>query len=195
MHDEKRIQDEMLLAAIERAERHRGDDTPGVLLSTLVAHLGLVHGSWSTRRVRPQLEELQAAGFVERARRHGAILWGLTSSGHKRLDAARGAIGSLPESPQHRKWRYARVAATERIGGFREDLRRAVDEVKSLLDADGQTPSVTWFEFSACLQRACWLLASATHCLSEWPEPDDAHADIDTDQYRGRRNTWQWDDR
>jgi hypothetical protein len=195
MHVEQRIEDELLLAAIERAECHQQNQTPGVLLSALVGHLGLVHGSWTTQRVRPQLEELQAAGFVERSRRHGCVLWGLTKSGHKRLDAARGDIGPLPESPQHRKWRDARFAASERIDGFREDVRRAVDEVMSLLDADPQTLSDVWFELSKRLGGVCWVLGSATYCLSEWQEPDDAHADIDTDEYRGRRNVWQWEDR
>jgi hypothetical protein len=40
-------------------------------------------------------------------------------------------VTTLPEAPQHRRWREARTAATERIAGFRCDLRSALDEAIS----------------------------------------------------------------
>jgi hypothetical protein len=134
--------DELLLAAIERAERHHGRDDQGVLLATLKEHLGLSRDGWTTRRLRPQLEELQTAGHMVRYRQHGCIVWGLTSDGRKRLEAARkaGVIGTLPESPQHRTWRKARTAATVRISQFRDELREALDDAISLLDHDDPSP-------------------------------------------------------
>lgn len=98
-----------------------------------------------------------------------------------------------PPSPQHQTWREACSAAAARIEEFREDLRHALDEATGLLNADPQTPSDMWFEVSKRLKHACWRLGSATYCLGEWAEPDDARADIDTHQERGRRNTRQWD--
>ena len=184
--------DELLLAAIERAERHQGRDDQGVLLATLKEHLGLSRDGWTTRRLRPQLEELQTAGQVVRSRQHGCIVWGLTSDGRKRLEAAHkaGVIGTLPESPQHRTWREARAAAGERIDKFREELRRALNDAISLVNADSQTPSDTWFAFNERLKHACWQFGSATHCLHEWAEPDDSSADIDEPPYgqSGRRH-------
>ncbi len=192
------LPDELVLAAIDRAECHRRrDNDAGVLLSTIKEHLGLPRHGWSTRRLLPQLEELQAAGQVERSRRQSVNLWELTSTGRERLDAARttGEIGTLPESPQHRQWREARTAANERVGEFRDDLRRALEEATRLLEADEHPSSDAWFEFSERLHHACWRLGSATHCLIEWPEPDDTRADTDTHGQYSRRHTWLWGDR
>jgi hypothetical protein len=191
------MSDELVLAAIERTERHqRRDNETGVLLATIKEHLGLARHGWSTRRLLPQLEELQTVGQLERSRRYSVILWGLTNTGRERLAAARaaGEIGTLPESPQHRQWREARTAANGRIGEFRDDLRRALADATRLLYADGHAPSDAWFEFSGCLKDTCWRLGSSTHCLTEWPEPDDASADIDTHGQYSRRHTWLWGD-
>jgi len=46
----------------------------------------------------------------------------LTSRGQQRLDALRGDIGALPESPQHQEWREARTAAGERIESLHNAL-------------------------------------------------------------------------
>lgn len=95
-----------------------------------------------------------------------------------------------PESPQHRKWRHSRTLAGNRIAGFREALRMSMAEVGALLDAE-QTPSDTWFEFGKRLSAECRRLGSATYCLFEWAEPDDARADVD--EVLGRRSVGGWD--
>ncbi len=185
---------DLILAAIERAVCHRGREEPDVALRIIKQHLGVVHNGWTTQQLRPKLEALEAAELIEQSRRRSNEVWGLTDKGSRRLDAVRGGL-NLPEAPQHRYWREARAAAGERIGGFRENLRGALDEALSLLDTDDPSPSATWFELGKRLQRTTWLLASATHCLHEWAEPDDSTADTDEPPYgqNGRRNPRGWD--
>lgn len=186
--------EELVLAAIDRASRHRRrQENPGVLFATVKEHLGLAHGGWSTRRLRPVWDGLQAAGLIEQSRRHGSTLWGLTRTGAQRLKAAQqsGELEPLPESPQHRFWREARVAASDRINEFRGDLRSALDEATDLLDASDDARSDAWYEFSERLQVACRRLGSATYCLHEWLEPDDAEADIAPAGLGGRRQIWR----
>jgi len=186
--------DEQLIAAIERAERHRRHQDPGVLLGTIKAHLDLPRHSGTTRRLRPHLTALEASGLIKPTRRHSLNLWMLTSRGRQRLDAIGGEI-TLPESPQHQDWREARTAAGERIEGFHNALSYITSEATLLLDA-GSQPSDSWFSLGERLQHACWRLGSATYCLHEWPEPDDSTADIDeptTPLQRGRREMTRWD--
>jgi len=189
--------EELVLAAIERAERHRAWDGPGVTRSSVVEHLGLRHTSHSSRRLRPTYEALLTAGLIDQPRRHGLKLWGLTSRGRKRLQAARreGKVGPLPESPQHQAWREAHDAAVEHIDRLRRQLRRTLEDVAILLKPDRETNSDTWFNASERLKRACWRVGAATYCLHEWSEPDDSRADIDHGPNRGRRNPWNWDGR
>ena len=78
--------DELILAAIDRAERHRHKpENGGLLLSSIKAHLGLPHNSWTTRLLRPQLEAFESAGLVEQLRRRGSVLWTLTDSGRRQV--------------------------------------------------------------------------------------------------------------
>jgi hypothetical protein len=188
------IVDAQILAAIERAERHHGPGhEAGVLRSTLAEHLGFVHNSWTTRRLRPQLDALRSAGLLRDVRRHGLDLLVLTSVGRTSLTKARkSGIVVLVESPQHRLWRHSRAVAGGRIDGFRQRVRVTLDEACALLDA-AEVPSDEWFTLAPRLERECWRLASATYCLREWPEPDDARADVDDGEFRGRRNVWRWD--
>jgi DNA-binding MarR family transcriptional regulator len=191
------ISDELLLAAIERAERHRArENEPGVDLSTVKQHLGLPHHGGTTLRLRPQLEALESAGLIERFRHKSYDLMTLTVEGRTRLDAVGDEIDPLPEAPQHKRWREAQVAASERIAGFRGDVRGALDEAIALLETDHEGDSATWFELSERLHQAGRRLASAIYCLREWPEPDDSSADHDDDPpygQRGRRNIRGWD--
>jgi hypothetical protein len=52
-------------------------------------------------------------------------------------------------------------------------------EVGALLDAE-QAPSDAWFEFGKRLSTERRRLGSATYCLSESAEPNDARTDVDT---------------
>jgi len=165
------------------------------LLATFKEHLGLSRDGWSTRKLRPQLDRLLAAGLIEQLRRSGLDVWSLTDVGRRRLAAARraGGIPTLPEAPQHRVWREARSQAGQRIESFRKDMRQRLDAAISLLDAGDETNSDAWLAIGERLQFGCKRLASATYCLSEWSEPDDRTADVYQREHRGRRDTHGWD--
>lgn len=184
------ISDAQLLAAIDRAEAH--DEHDHATRADIAAHLGFAHNSWTTRRLRPQLDTLKSAGRVRDGRRYGLNLLALTAAGRRALGKAR-SVGevTLPESPQHRIWRHSRTLAHEQIDGFRQTLRGSLAEADALLNVE-KVPSDAWFDLAERVRKACWQLGSATHCLHEWPEPDDSRADKDT-RFRGRRNVWQWD--
>jgi hypothetical protein len=209
------LPDALILAAVERAERHRSPrpaEALGVSFRDLVEHLGLVHSPWTTRRMRPDVERLRTAGLLARTRRQGSDWWSLTPAGRRRLTAARRGrvVGELPESPQHRRWREARRQAERRIGGFRDEVRRALADADAQLGAGEAVGSDAWFDVADRLKEACWRLGSATHCLHEWSEPDDRRpdrddlrgsGDKDLDREErgrrewlrmGRRNTWAW---
>src|SRR5579864_4791320 len=133
--------DELLLAAIDRADRHRGrPEEPGVVLATVKEHLGLPRAGWTTRRLRPQLTALQAAGLIRQSRRRSSDVTTLTTTGHQRLDALPEVIASLPEAPQHQAWHAAHTAASERISQLRQELRETLDEAIHLLDATWPDP-------------------------------------------------------
>jgi hypothetical protein len=205
------VSDALVLAAIKRAECHREREREGVMMSDIAEHLGFVHGSWTTRRLRPQLDALIAERLLARSRRHGAVVWELTEDGRGRLEQLRraGEVGDMAEAPQHRAWRHARATAGERIDGFRIEAREAVEDAAILLDAE-DPHSDAWFGVAERLQASCWRVGSATYCLREWREPDDACPDVDDRcdsgddlldseelggvRYRrtGRRGVWRW---
>ncbi len=191
------IPDELVLAAVERAERHSGRDTPEVPTWAIYAHLGLAKRSGAARRVYARLGVLQEAGLLAPARRSGIPMWVLTRAGRRRLQRAVRAGGvELAESPQHRVWREARAMAGREIERVRHELRECLEQALLLLDADPPADSDAWFQLGESLKAPCRRLGSAVHCLWEWGEPDDAHADIDNDRsptYRmGRRNISRW---
>lgn len=183
------VSDAQILAAIHRAEVH--DEHDDASRADIAAHLGFAHNSWTTKQLRPQLDALKAAGRIRDVRRNGLDLLALTAAGRSALATERrtGAV-ILPESPQHRKWRHSRAMANDRIEGFHEALRASMAEVDAMLDSQ-QAPSDAWFEFGKRLNAECKRLGSATYCLFEWAEPDDARADVD--EVLGRRNVWGWD--
>jgi len=188
---------ELVLAAIDRAYRHRRNyNNPGVPLVEVKEHLGLPRTGSATLRLRPTWQALHTAGLIEQARQSDRVVWKLTPTGTQQLEAARktGTIGPLPEAPQHQHWREAHTAASERIGELQEQLRTALAEATDLLGADPQADSNAWYETGKQLKTACLRLGSATHCLHEWPEPDDASADTDKPPHdqRGRREYWTW---
>ncbi len=176
----KTIPDVLVLAAVERAVRHRlraGTPSP---IWEILRHLDISPRSGDARHVRARIRELAAAGVLARERSHGVDVWRLTPNGRRRLRRARGSAREplLPESPQHKAWRDARALSGQEIGRTRGELRRAAERALRMLDAEGVS-SDAWFELSEELRRLAWVVGSMTHCLHEWPEPDDARADRD----------------
>jgi hypothetical protein len=188
------VSDAVVLAAIDRAERHRGGTGEGVRMSNLAEHLGFVHGKRTTLGLRPQLDALIDAGALERVKRQGLVRLVLTEKGRTQAVWARQTVALL-ESPQHRAWRQTRKKAVERIDGLREDARRAVQDAHRLLERE-EVDSEALFVLAVRLGEALQYLGSATYCAREWAEPDDARADIDDDRppwYRpSRRSTRGW---
>lgn len=182
-----------LLAAIDRAERHEGRKTPGVLLGTIKEHLGLPRHGATTLQLRPILGELEAASLIERSRRDRADLWKPTTKGRKRLQALQGTI-TLPEAPQHRRWREARAAAQASIDTLRIELHSELADAEDALEADPTPSSAALYELGERVSRGFAHLASATYCLHEWAEPDDESADADDPPYKqhGRREIKGW---
>jgi hypothetical protein len=189
------VPDTLVLAAVERAERHTGTAVPH---KAVAAHLGFRSTSATTPRLRPRLEALRERGALDHARRHGQDQWSLTPAGTKLLAAARREeeIAGLPESPQHRRWRQGRGAAEERYDAFRTLAFVTLEAAEKAAELAKGANSETWFELGDRLGAAFWLMGSVTYCLREWPEPDDAGADRDDAPAGqvGRRNFehWRW---
>ncbi len=177
--------DELVLAALERAARHRARDTAAVPVWAIFEHLDIARRSTAARQVRIRLDVMHAAGWIALGRAHSIQTWELTSTGarHLRRERRAGRVPALPESPQHRAWGNAHTIAVHEIDRLRRDLRESLDEAARLLDVDEPTPSDAWFEIALRLQRHCKRLGSATYCLREWAEPDDARADVDDRLY------------
>ncbi|HTZ87555.1 MAG TPA: hypothetical protein VMB05_12880 [Solirubrobacteraceae bacterium] len=55
------------------------------------------------------------------------------------------------------------------------------------------TDSEAWFGLGEKIGKACKRLGSATYCLRESVEPDDATADVEDSRRLGRRNPRSWD--
>jgi hypothetical protein len=174
------ITDDLILAALHRAECHRGYQ--GAPDWAILEHLSLPRRSKKARQVRVRLPELVEAGLLEKGRKYGIGQWALTAKARKRLgQMPEEVMRSLPESPQHRRWRDARDAAEQEVEGFYLSLRDGVDAAADLLSMPMPPgpPSDEWFEVGERLNRACRRLGSATHCLHEWAEPPEDQADHD----------------
>jgi len=185
-------QDELLLAAIDRADRHQAPShRPGIPLSIIKQHAGIPHTGWSTLQLRPQLERLEAAKLILRSKHHGNPLWTLTAAGERQLAAVRaaGTLQPLPESPQHRRWREAQQAARLEIDQLRTDLGLLLNEAMDVFHESPQASSEVWLDLARRLANACSWLGSATYCLHEWPEPNDSTADL---AYGGPREIIPW---
>jgi hypothetical protein len=63
-------QDELVLAAVARAERHRNPKLKsGLPIAVIKEHAVLDRGGWSTLQLRPQIERLEATQGLEPHRR------------------------------------------------------------------------------------------------------------------------------
>jgi hypothetical protein len=188
------VSDALLLAAIDRAQRHssHGPDA-GVHWGEVLNHLGFAHTGAATHKLRPQADALLARGLIEPLKRNGRPVIRLTSSGRKRLAKARRTDREaldLPEAPQHREWRRKQTSAAEQIDSVRDDLRGALSEASRLIDSGD---SDAWFALGKRINVLAHRLGTAIYCAHEWREPDDAQADIDEsmkggDPRIGRRN-------
>ncbi len=189
------VTDGFVLAAAERAARHEQEEE--VLTSDLTAHLGFEGGPSTNKYLWPRLEELRRAGLLTTTERRGEPFWSLTSVGREQLAGERvaGAVGDLPESPQHRAWRHARVEAALRIEEFKDRVNQLWEETDDLLNRYHPANSAEWFELSERLHHATWRLGSATYCLNEWIEPADERPNVDEapGPSPGRRAVFAWD--
>jgi hypothetical protein len=185
----------IVLAAVERAARHERSDE--VATATVAEHLGFDPTKKTNRLLHHRLDGLRDMGSLTRIARDGADTWLLTSEGREELDRRYEAeeVGELPEAPQHRAWREARVEAAVRLEGFKDEMGTMLEEATALLDQPHPPRSSEWIAMSQRLSPAAWRVASATHCLYEWVEPDDDHPDVDEapGPSPGRRAIAAWD--
>jgi hypothetical protein len=72
-------------------------------------------------------------------------------------------------------------------------MRQRLSAATGVLDAGSGATSDAWLATNQQLSFACLRLASATYCLSEWPEPSDDSADPSTPWKLGRRHPDRWD--
>lgn len=168
--------DDLILAAIDRAIRHRSGRS--VPYWVLFDHLAVRSRSKQARHVRARLTALSENGSITQSREHGVQVWALTSKGKRRVRRASKTADLLPESPQHQEWRSARTAAGDSIEEFHKRLQETLTEAMSALAAP-DTTSDDWFALKDRLEGDARRLAATTYCLREWPEPDDARADVD----------------
>lgn len=180
------VSDVLVLAAVERAERHqkpRGRGMPGVAVWEVLEHLGIATRSRRARRVRARLDALVGSGSLSCGRRHGVMVWALTSDGRWMLSEARRRreVPVLPEAPQHVVWREAYAMADSHLQQFKMETGEALIRAISMLDVvgEGSVSSDDWFEMAERLHRLCRRLGSASYCLLEWDEPEDSLPDID----------------
>jgi len=175
----------LVLAAVERAQRHgarAGAPAPAsASVRSVLEHLAVHPRSAQGRAVRDALRTLAEEGVLTRARRRGRDVFSLTPAGRRRLRRGRAAAppADLPESPQHQAWRNARACAALELARFRASLGRALADGRRLLEADPPPHSDEWLVLGERLRAAARRVGSAWHCLHEWPEPDDALADVD----------------
>ncbi|MGD9734161.1 MAG: hypothetical protein AB7V58_00915 [Solirubrobacterales bacterium] len=188
------IPDGLVLAALERAERHQVASE--VWVRILVGHLGLKPTAHATRRLRSQLEYLRDAGCVRRTKKQGREYWSLTTEGRDELARSREAevVGELLESPQHRAWREARDRARAELSGFRELTDSVLEDAGHLAGDTEQVVSEKCFQLAERLAAVFWLAGSATYCRAEWREPDERFPDVDPDPGSppGRRAVSAW---
>ena len=184
-----------LLAALDRAELHNPRRRPGkkdAARPDIARHLGFEWHSGTARRLKAQLESLEADRCVVLGKRiPERSLVSLTRRGLTRLQRTRReavAEAMLPEAPQHRAWREAREAAVISFDEFLGVTTRAVQDAETLLYKPAGGSSEELMRIGDRLRREFWRLASATYCLREWPEPDDGRRD--SDEWSGRGGLW-----
>jgi hypothetical protein len=168
------VSETLLLAAINRAERHQGYQ--GAANWAIYEHLAVPMRSAAARQARRLLDALSETGALKVERRGGFKVWALTPKGRKHLEQAED-VPDLPESPQHARWREARALATEEVERIHDALRETLEEALALTTTE--TPSDTWFLLAERLRISARRLGVVTYCIHEWAEPSDDRADRD----------------
>jgi hypothetical protein len=185
------IPDDLVLAAVERAERHR--ERRGAPMYLIRAHLAAPNRSGRARRVNALVLTLAETGLLEQFRANSIDFWTLTDNARRRLRRAKGIAEAMPESPQHERWRRAHFLAKRELERYREALRGVIAETTALLNApEDCVPSGMWLMQAPRLDRHMRRVGAATHCLYEWREPSDDTADLMGHRERGRRNPASW---
>jgi len=170
-------EDQLVLAALARAERHRTGPSPGVTRWAVCDHLAVTRRSRAARELRVRLPRLVESGLLDASRVHGMDVWHLTEAGRRLAADAAGVV--LPESPQHRVWREAQDTARVRQAEVRRRVIAAVQEVSAQLERSSAVACDEWLLAADRLSGSCRLMASVAYCLGEWEEPDDVRADVD----------------
>lgn len=170
------VSDGLILAAAEWAECH--EKAEEVWVNVLTEHLGFEPEPATNVSLFPQLESLRRAGLLTSTEKRGEPFWSLTDAGREMLAdfCEAGEVGHLPESPQHRAWRKARVKAALQIDGLREEMDQAI-EAADRIHFTPPLKAKELFALSERLRWALWRFASATYCLTEWAEPHDDFPD------------------
>jgi hypothetical protein len=174
------VPENLVLAAVERAQRHESRCGGLISMTRIAQHLGFAPGAYTTRNLRPLLGALVQAGALQHSRRFSRDHWALKSAGRHRLARARrrGEQLALPEAPQHRLWRAKHTKAVAGMSEYRARMREALDQAVALL-ADERADSEAWRVMTKRLAVRAELLCSAIYCAREWAEPDDAQRDVD----------------
>jgi len=175
--DRPQISDVLVLAALARAQCHRGGRPAPWWV--ILEHLGATPRSATARQVQIQLDRLVDAAALRSSRRHGRVVWNLTDDGRRRLARAgeKGQRPSLPEAPQHREWRLARARAAEEMNRLRAQLEDTLGQAQGLLQSSTSS-SQEWKSLAGRLQQACSELGAAVYCSNEWPEPDESNCQM-----------------
>lgn len=192
--------DALVLAAVDRAYRHRASVQPGVSLTEIADHLGLSPGPAASRRLHPTVDRLTyELGWLHTSRRWSRDCWALTDRGHEELSRAlvAGIADELPESPQHREWRAARQHAAVRLEELRTELGELMAKLNGLIDAQPPASAAELVALAEPLHDHTTALAMAHYCLHERAQPDDAHADHEdkpaVSVLAGWRHPGSWD--
>src|SRR6185312_6392076 len=126
---------ELVLAAVDRAVVQSVRPVSDVSGGAISDHLALSPRSGAWRIARRHLLALVAEGAVRQGRRNGSVVWGLTSSGRRRLAriVRLGVQPALPQSPQHRLWSDSRRLAGQEVDRVRAELAAVLGEGTRLL--------------------------------------------------------------
>jgi hypothetical protein len=137
-----------------------------VATATVVEHLEFEPTKKTNRLLHSRLDDLRNAGSLTRAARDDGDSWVLTPEGREELDRRYEAeeVGELPEAPQHRAWREARVEAAVRLERFKDEMGTMLEEANVLLEQAHPPRSSEWIAMSQRLSRAAWRVGSATRC-------------------------------